>query len=399
MSSTTLTRRPTRHRRPSRRAVLGAAGLLGVGTLSGCGIPSAYVAEDRRSAPDRSEHERRLSFSNWTQYIDVDDSGRRPTLDAFTERTGIKVAYTEDINDNDEFFGKIGPVLTQGTDPGRDLMVVSDWMAGRYVSLGWVQAMDRAGMPNVAAQLDPQLADPAFDPGRRRSVPWQSGITGIAYNRKELGREIRTTADLWAPDLKGRVTLFAGLDEALGLLMLAHGADLAAFTSDDAHRAMDLVQKLVDSRHIRRFTGNDYTSDLASGAAIACQAYSGDAVQLTAENPDIEFVVPEEGGELWAESLLIPNRAGHKRNAELLIDHYYQPEVAAELAAAVQYICPVPAAREVLAASGDKEKAELAEHPLLFPTEEMRARLHTMRDVSSAERPDLHKVWGRITGV
>ncbi|MFI9331804.1 spermidine/putrescine ABC transporter substrate-binding protein [Kitasatospora sp. NPDC052868] len=399
MSSTTLTRRPTRHRRPSRRAVLGAAGLLGVGTLSGCGIPSAYVAEDRRSAPDRSEHERRLAFSNWTQYIDVDDSGRRPTLDAFTERTGIKVTYTEDINDNDEFFGKIGPVLTQGTDPGRDLMVVSDWMAGRYVSLGWVQTMDRAGMPNVAAQLDPQLADPAFDPGRRRSVPWQSGITGIAYNRKELGREIRTTADLWAPDLKGRVTLFAGLDEALGLLMLAHGADLAAFTSDDAHRAMDLVQKLVDSRHIRRFTGNDYTSDLASGAAIACQAYSGDAVQLTAENPDIEFVVPEEGGELWAESLLIPNRAGHKRNAELLVDHYYQPEVAAELAAAVQYICPVPAAREVLAASGDKEKAELAEHPLLFPTEEMRARLHTMRDVTSAERPDLHKVWGRITGV
>ncbi|MEV7780482.1 spermidine/putrescine ABC transporter substrate-binding protein [Kitasatospora sp. NPDC088351] len=404
MPSTTLTRRPLDGRRSgrgrlTRRSVLGTAGLLGVGTLTGCGIPAAYVDEDRRSAPDRSEQEKRLAFSNWTQYIDVDDSGRRPTLDAFTEQTGIKVTYTEDINDNDEFFGKIGPVLTQGTDPGRDLMVVSDWMAGRYVSLGWVQAMDRANLPNVTAQLDPQLADPAFDPGRKRSVPWQSGITGIAYNRKALGREIRSTADLWAPDLKGRVTLFAGLDEALGLLMLAQGADIAAFTDDDAHRAMDLVQKMVDARHVRRFTGNDYTSDLASGAALACQAYSGDAVQLTAENPDIEFVVPEEGGELWAESLLIPNRAGHKRNAELLIDHYYQPEVAAELAAFVQYICPVPAAREVLAASGDQEKAELAEHPLVFPTEEMRARLRTMRDVTSAERPELHKVWGRITGV
>ncbi|MEU6233534.1 spermidine/putrescine ABC transporter substrate-binding protein [Kitasatospora sp. NPDC047058] len=399
MSRTTLTRRPDGRRRPTRRSVLGTAGLLGATTLTGCGIPSAYVAEDRRSAPDRSEQEQRLAFSNWTQYIDTDDEGRRPTLDAFTERTGIEVTYTEDINDNDEFFGKIGPVLTQGTDPGRDLMVVSDWMAGRYVSLGWVQTMDRANQPNVTAHLDPQLASPAFDPGRQRSVPWQSGITGIAYNRKELGRELRSTADLWAPDLKGRVTLFAGLDEALGLLMLSHGADLAAFTDDDAHRAMDLVQRMVDARHIRRFTGNDYTSDLASGAALACQAYSGDAVQLTAENPDIAFVVPEEGGELWAESLLIPNRAGHKRNAELLIDHYYQPEVAAELAAAVQYICPVPAAREVLAASGEKEKAELAEHPLVFPTEEMRARLHTMRDVTAAERPGLHKVWGRITGV
>ncbi|MEU1289979.1 spermidine/putrescine ABC transporter substrate-binding protein [Kitasatospora sp. NPDC005856] len=398
-SRTTLTRRSVNSPALHRRSVLGGAALLGAGTLTGCGIPSAYVAEDRRSAPDRSESDKRLVFSNWTQYIDTDDGGGRPTLDAFVEKTGIEVTYTEDINDNDEFFGKISPVLTQGAAPGRDLMVISDWMAGRYVSLGWVQAMDRANLPNVTANLDPQLADPAFDPGRTRSVPWQSGITGIAYNRKALGREIKSTADLWAPDLKGRVTLFAGLDEALGLLMLSQGADIAKFSDDDARKAMDLVQKAVDSGHVRRFTGNDYTSDLASGAALACQAYSGDAVQLTAENPDIEFVVPEEGGELWAESLMIPNRAAHKRNAELLIDYYYQPEVAAELAAFVQYICPVPAAREVLAASGDKEKAELAENPLLFPTEEMRARLRTMRDVTSAERPELHKVWGRITGV
>ncbi|MEU9078695.1 spermidine/putrescine ABC transporter substrate-binding protein [Kitasatospora sp. NPDC004745] len=399
MPSTTTPIRPRAPRPLRRRSVLGGAALLGAGTLTGCGIPSAYVAEDRRSAPDRSDREKRLTFSNWTQYIDTDEQGGRPTLDGFAEKTGIEVTYTEDINDNDEFFGKISPVLTQGADPGRDLMVISDWMAGRYVSLGWVQAMDRDNLPNVTANLDPQLANPAFDPGRRRSVPWQSGITGIAYNRKALGREIRSTADLWAPDLKGRVTLFAGLDEALGLLMLAQGADIAAFTDDDANKAMDLVQKMVDTGHVRRFTGNDYTSDLASGAALACQAYSGDAVQLTAENPDIEFVVPEEGGELWAESLMIPNRATHKRNAEALIDYYYQPEVAAELAAFVQYICPVPAAREVLAASGDKEKAEIAENPLVFPTDEMRARLRTMRDVGSAERPGLHKVWGRITGV
>ncbi|MFF3600940.1 polyamine ABC transporter substrate-binding protein [Kitasatospora indigofera] len=384
----------------TRRAVLGSAGLLGAGALAGCGIPAAYVPEARRSGDDRSAQDQALAFSNWTQYIDVDeDTGGRPTLDAFSEETGISVTYTEDINDNDEFFGKMGPALTQGSDPGRDLMVVSDWMAGRYVSLGWVQALDRTAMPNVAEHLDPQLAHPAFDPGRAHSVPWQSGITGIAYNRKELGREIRTTADLWAPDLKGRVTLFAGLDEAIGLLMLADGADIAAFGADDAHRAMDRVQRLVDSRHIRRFTGNDYTSDLASGAALACQAYSGDAIQLKADNPDIEFVVPEEGGELWAESLLVPNRARHKRNAELLVDYYYRPEVAAELAAAVQYICPVPAAREVLADSGDAERVALAEEPLIFPTEEMRARLRTMRDVSAEERPDLHRVWGRITGV
>ncbi|GAA1175629.1 spermidine/putrescine transport system substrate-binding protein [Kitasatospora gansuensis] len=380
----------------TRRALFGAASLLG---LSACGIPAAYVPEERRAAADRSERDKALTFSNWTQYIDTDDKGGRPTLDAFAQDAGIEVAYTEDINDNDEFFGKLSPVLAQGGDPGRDLMVVSDWMAGRYVALGWVQEFDAANMPNVAKHLDPQLASPAFDPGRRHSVPWQSGITGIAYNRKALGRELRSTADLWAPDLKGRVTLFAGMDEALGLLMLAQGADISKFTADDAHRAMAQVQQLVDTRHIRRFTGNDYTSDLASGAAVACQAYSGDAIQLKAENPDIEFVVPEEGGELWAESLLVPNRAAHKQNAELLIDYYYRPEVAAELAAAVQYICPVPAARDVLANSADAETAALAEEALMFPTDEMRARLHSMRDVTAAERPDFHRIWGKVAGV
>ncbi|MDH6129158.1 spermidine/putrescine ABC transporter substrate-binding protein [Kitasatospora sp. GP82] len=383
----------------SRRALLGATGLLGAAALSGCGIPAAYVPEERRSAPDHSERDKSLTFSNWPQYIDVDKAEHRPTLEEFTKQTGIEVTYTEDINDNDEFFGKISPVLAQGGSPGRDLMVISDWMAGRYVKLGWVQSMDRDRMPNVTKYLDPQLASPAFDPGRRNSVPWQSGITGIAYNRKALGREIKSTADLWAPDLKGRVTLFAGMDEALGLLMLAQGADIAEFTADDAHKAMDQVQKMVDRKQIRRFTGNDYTSDLASGAAIACQAYSGDAIQLKADNPDIEFVVPEEGAELWAESLMIPNKAEHKQNAELLIDYYYRPEVAAKLAAFVQYICPVPAAREVLAKNEDPVTAALADEPLIFPTDEIRAKLHTMRDVTAEERPGFHQIWGKVAGV
>ncbi|MER5641561.1 spermidine/putrescine ABC transporter substrate-binding protein [Kitasatospora sp. NPDC002227] len=383
----------------SRRAALGAAGLLGLGSLSACGIPAAYIPEERRGTADRSERDKKLNFSNWTQYIDVDKAGKRPTLEEFQKRTGIDVTYTEDINDNDEFFGKVSPVLAQGGDPGRDLMVISDWMAGRYVALGWVQTLDKANLPNVTKYLDPQLSHPAFDPDRSHSVPWQSGLTGIAYNRKTLGREIRRTSDLWAPDLKGRVTLFAGMDEALGLLMLAQGTDIARFSADDAHKVMSQVQKLVDTKHIRRFTGNDYTSDLASGAAVACQAYSGDAIQLKAQNPDIEFVVPEEGAELWAESLMIPNRADHKANAEKLIDYYYDPEVAAELAAFVQYICPVPAAREVLAKSDDADTAAMADEPLMFPTDEMRARLHTMRDVTADERPGLHQIWGQVAGV
>ncbi|MFD0354282.1 spermidine/putrescine ABC transporter substrate-binding protein [Streptomyces sp. NPDC127110] len=378
---------------------LGAAGLLAA--LAGCGVPAAYVPEDRRQAPDRSDRDRALAFSNWPLYIDTgdEDEESRPTLEAFTRKTGIEVRYTEEINDNDEFFGKVSPALMNHQATGHDLVVVSDWMAARFVHLGWAQRMDRSAQSNVAEYLDPQLRSPAFDEGRLHTVPWQSGITGIAYNRRALGREIKSVKDLWHPDLAGRVTLFSGLDESFSLLMQGNGTDVTRWTESDFHRMCDQVEAMVRKKHVRRFTGNDYTSDLGKGDVLACQAYSGDAIQLRADNPDIEFVVPEEGGELWAESLLVPNLARHKANAEALVDHYYDPAVAAELAAAVNYVCPVPAAREVLAASPDRETARLAENPLVFPDDAMRRRLAVARDISSAERPALAKRWNAIVGL
>ncbi|MFD5487633.1 polyamine ABC transporter substrate-binding protein [Streptomyces sp. CH8.1] len=386
----------------SRRAALAGLGAAGLSAaLAGCGVPPAYVPEEGRTGPDRSERDRSVAFSNWPLYIDTDeeDEESRPTLEAFSERTGIEVRYTEEINDNDEFFGKVSPALMNRQETGHDLVVVSDWMAARFVHLGWAQKMDRSAQPNVTRHLDPQLRSPAFDEGRLHTVPWQSGITGIAYNRRALGREIKSVRDLWHPDLAGRVTLFSGLDESFCLLMQGSGVDVTRWTESDFHRMCDQVENLVRKRHIRRFTGNDYTSDLSKGDVLACQAYSGDAIQLQADNPDIEFVVPEEGGELWAESLLVPNLARHKGNAEALVDHYYDPQVAAQLAASVNYVCPVPAAREVLAGSDDKETAELAENPLVFPDDDMRRRLAVARAISSAERRSLARRWNAIAGL
>ncbi|MEI5135922.1 spermidine/putrescine ABC transporter substrate-binding protein [Streptomyces libani] len=389
----------------SRRALLRGMGGLGVtgalAAMTGCGVPPAYVEAADRGAPDRSARDRRLVFANWPLYIDVDDQHkqRRPTLDAFARRTGVSVTYTEEINDNDEFFGKISPALMNHQSTGRDLIVISDWMCARFVRLGWVQEMDRAAQPHVARHLDPLLRSPHFDPGRKHSVPWQSGITGIAYNRKKLGREIKHTADLWKDDLRGRVTLLSGLDESFAMLMQGNGVDITRWTADDFYRMTDQIRRLVSKGHIRRFTGNDYIKDLDSGDVLAAQAYSGDVIQLQADNPDIEFVVPQEGAELWAESLLIPNLAEHKRSAERLIDYYYRPEVAADLAAWVNYVCPVPAAREVLAASKDKERAALAEDPLIFPDDAMRKRLVIARDITSKERTAFAKEWNAIVGL
>ncbi|MEU0401849.1 spermidine/putrescine ABC transporter substrate-binding protein [Streptomyces sp. NPDC006197] len=342
-------------------------------------------------------------MANWafsSGPIDTDDdTSKRPTLDAFRKRTGISVRYTEEINDNDEFFGKISPSLMNHQETGRDLIVVSDWMAARFVRLGWVQEMDRAAQPNVAKHLNPQLREPAFDPGRLHSVPWQSGITGIAYNRRKLGRELRSTKELWADDLRGKVTLLSGLDESFALLMLGEGVDVTRWTGDDFHALCERIEGLVRNKHIRRFTGNDYIKDLSTGDVLACQAYSGDVIQLQADNPDIEFVVPEEGAELWAESLMVPNLARHKSNAEKLVDYYYEPEVAAELAAWVNYVCPVPAAQDVLANSGDEELVALAEDPLIFPDADMSGRLAIARDITTEERQEFAKRWNSIVGL
>ncbi|RPF36632.1 spermidine/putrescine ABC transporter substrate-binding protein [Streptomyces sp. TLI_185] len=386
----------------SRRSLLRALGGGAVlGGLAGCGVPAAYVRPGERAVADLSARDKRLTWANWPLYIDTDDDNpnRRPTLEAFGKRTGISVEYTEEINDNDEFFGKISPALMNHQQTGRDLIVMSDWMCARFVRLGWVQEMDRARQPHVAKYLDPQLRSPAFDPGRRYSVPWQSGITGIAYDRRRLGREIRHVSDLWASDLKGRVTLLSGLDEAFALLMQGNGVDITRWTAADFHKVCDQVERYVARGQIRRFTGNDYTKDLVSGDVLACQAYSGDVIQLQADNPHIRFVVPEEGAELWADSLMIPDRAAHKRNAERLVDYYYAPEVAAELAAWVNYVCPVPAAQDVLAAAKDKDTAALAENPLIFPDAEMRKRLVIARDMTSTERVEFAKRWNKIVGL
>ncbi|WP_206306427.1 extracellular solute-binding protein [Streptomyces malaysiense] len=386
----------------SRRSLLSAlGGTAALGALAGCGVPAAYVRPGDRPVSDESATDRRLTWANWPLYIDTDDKNpnRRPTLDTFTKRTGIRVEYAEEINDNDEFFGKISPALMNHQSAGRDLIVISDWMCARFVRLGWVQEMDRAHQPNVAKYLDPLLRTPAFDEGRRFTVPWQSGITGIAYNHKKLGREIRAVKDLWADDLKGRVTLLSGLDESFALLMQGNGVDITKWTAHDFHTMCDEVERQVRRGRIRRFTGNDYTKDLVSGDVLACQAYSGDVIQLQADNPDIRFVVPEEGAELWSDSLMIPDRAAHKANAERLIDYYYEPEVAARLAAWVNYVCPVPAAREILAASADKDTAALAGNPLIFPDATMRSHLAIARDITSVERVEFARRWNRIVGL
>ncbi|WP_275560961.1 spermidine/putrescine ABC transporter substrate-binding protein [Streptomyces sp. 5-6(2022)] len=385
----------------TRRSLLraGGAGAIavgGLGALGGCGIPPAGRTGADNASDDHSAEEKRIAFSNWTEYMDVGKGGRHPTLDAFQRRTGIKVKYTEDINDNVEFFGKIKPQLAAGQDTGRDLICVTDWLAARMIRLGWMQPLDPAQLPHAYTNLAKPFRTPDWDPGRAHSYPWTGIPAVIAYNKKATGgRKVTSVSQLLEdPKLKGRVGLLTEMRDTVGLTLLDMGKKPERVTADDYDAAIARLQKASDRGQVRRFTGNDYTGDLTKGDIAACMAWAGDLIQLQSDNPEIQFAIPDAGYMTATDNLLVPNKARHKRNAERLIDYFYEPKVAAKIAAYINYVCPVDGVREELA----KIDKALADNPLILPDEEMAAKSHSFRSLSSTEEAAFEDKFAKLTG-
>ncbi|GGX80399.1 polyamine ABC transporter substrate-binding protein [Streptomyces hiroshimensis] len=391
--------RTTVNRRTLLRA--GGAGALAAGalaSLAGCGIQPAGRPDGALGASeDRSAHERTLAFSNWTEYIDIGSDGTsRPTLDDFRRSTGVEVTYTEDINDNVEFFGKVSKQLAAGQDIGRDLICVTDWMAGRMIRLGWARRLDAAHMPNAYANLAPGFRAPDWDPGRVHSYPWTGIPAVIAYNRKATGgRTVDSVSQLLDdPRLKGRVGLLSEMRDTAGLTLLDMGKRPEDVTAEEYDAAVTRLRRARDRGQIRRFTGNDYTGDLNKGDIAACIAWAGDLVQLQADNADIRYAIPDAGYMLSSDNLLVPRTARHQRNAERLIDYYYQPKIAARLAAAINYVSPVAGLRDELA----KIDKRLADNSLIIPSEAMLAKAHAFRSLTAAEDKAFEAAFSELTG-
>ncbi|MEU6628329.1 spermidine/putrescine ABC transporter substrate-binding protein [Streptomyces parvus] len=380
-----------------RASGMGALAVGGMATLGACGIPPAKRADAGLASDDHSAKEKVLNFSNWTEYMDVsEDEKSRPTLEAFTERTGIRVKYTEDINDNVEFFGKIKPQLAAGQDTGRDLICVTDWLAARIIRLGWAQKLDASNLPHAFANVSAQFRSPDWDPGRAYSYPWTGIPTVIAYNKKATGgRKVDSVTQLLDdPKLKGRVSFLSEMRDTVGMTLLDQGKDPGKFSDADFDGAIGRLQKAVDKKQIRRFTGNDYTADLSKGDIAACVAWAGDVIQLQADNPDIEYAIPAAGYITSSDSLLVPAQARHKTNAEKLIDYYYEPPVAAQLAAYINYVCPVDGVREELA----KIDESMASNTLILPDKEMAAKSRSFRSLSTEEETAYEEKFAKLIG-
>ncbi|MFD5203941.1 PotD/PotF family extracellular solute-binding protein [Streptomyces sp. NPDC058375] len=380
-----------------RASGMGALALGGIGTLGACGIPPAKRADAGTASDDHSAKEKEVTFSNWTEYMDVsEDEKSRPTLQAFTKRTGIRVKYTEDINDNVEFFGKIKPQLAAGQNTGRDLICVTDWLAARIIRLGWAQKLDPSNLPHAFAGVSAQFRTPDWDPGRAYSYPWTGIPTVIAYNvRATGGRKVDSITQLLDdPKLKGRVSFLSEMRDSVGMTLLDQGKDPGKFTDADFDGAIGRLQKAVDKKQIRRFTGNDYTADLSKGDIAACVAWAGDIIQLQADNPDIKFAIPAAGYITSSDNLLVPAQARHKTNAEKLIDYYYEPPVAAQLAAYINYVCPVDGVRDELA----KIDESMASNTLILPDKEMAAKSRSFRSLSTKEETAYEEKFAKLIG-
>ncbi|WP_254185511.1 polyamine ABC transporter substrate-binding protein [Nocardioides panacis] len=389
-----------------RRAFLRGAGLAGLGLgapalLSACGTPAAKQTAASCVSKDLSSTQKTLHFSNWPLYLDekkIKQAGKKvtvyPSLAKFERESGIKVDYVTDVNDNAEFFGVVRNQLADCQPTGRDIMTLTDWMAARMVNLGWLQKLDKTKLPNVEANLVSTLKSPSWDKGRDYSVPWQSGLTGIAYNAK-LTKEVRSFDELLTrPDLKGKVSLLSEMHDTMLFMLLLEGADPEDFTDAEFGQAIDRLQKATDAGQIRAFTGNEYAQDLVKGNVVACEAWSGDIIQLQFDNPDIKFVAPEEGLALWSDNMLVPNKSEHRANAEKLMDFYYDPVNAATLAAWVNYICPVEGAQQAM----EKIDSSLVDNQLIFPSSDTLAKAKDFMGLDEKTEQSYQKQFAAVIG-
>jgi spermidine/putrescine transport system substrate-binding protein len=374
----------------TRRGLIAGTGAVGAaGLLAACGSGGS----DSAGGGDANT----IRWGNWPLYLDFDSKTKKyPTLEAFSAESGITAKYYEDYNDNDEFFGKVQAQLKLGKDIGYDLVSPTDWMAARWIRLGYTQKFDVANIPNKTNILD-TLASPSFDPKRESSLTWQGIMAGFGWNTAKNPKGVRTLDDLFAPQNKGKIVVLSEMRDTIGVILRAQGINLQTVTEDQFMNGVDFMAKKIADGWIRGVKGNEYAQDLTSGDATAVIGWSGDMFILASENAGkFDFAIPESGGTISGDNLMIPSTAAAagKANAEKLINYYYEPAVAAEVAAYVNYVCPVKGAQVEM----EKIDANLAKSEYIFPSDKTLKNLTVFRSLTPAEETKWSEAFQKAQG-
>ena len=368
----------------SRRTLL-TASTAGAAALALAACAPIGGAKTIKAAKDVSASDPTMTWANWALYLDQDDNKKYPTLEAFEGQSGIQVKYDVAVDDNDSYYAKVKDQLALGQDIGADTVCLTDWMVSRWINLGYTQKFDQSKIPNIS-NLNPSLKDVDFDPGRHYSLPWQSGFAGLCWNKEKLPNGLKQVSDLWDPSLKGRVGVLSEMRDTIGLIMMEQGVDISSKDWGDKEFEAAIVEfkKQVSSGQIRNVKGNSYADDLKNEDTIAAIVWSGDVEGINADigKDKFAFAIPETGGTLWSDNFLIPIGSAKKSNAEKLINYYYDPTVAATVAAYVNYITPVAGAKEAMA----KIDKDLVTDELIFPSEQTLSTVKGFRTLTNAEQ-------------
>ena len=376
--------------RTSRRRFIGGSAAAAAGLTLGASFLAACGSSDSGSSSSTEEGgpaSGTLRISNWPLYM-ADDF-----VAAFQTASGITVDYKEDYNDNEQWFAKVKEPLSRKQDIGADLVVPTEFMAIRLHQLGWLNDISDEGVPNKK-NLRPDLMDSSVDPGRKYSAPYMSGLVGLAYNRAATGRDITSINDLWDPAFKGRVSLFTDTQDGLGMIMLSQGNSPENPSTETVQQAIDLVREQNDRGQIRRFTGNDYADDLAAGNIAIAQAYSGDVVQLQADNPDLQFIVPDSGGTTFLDTMVLPYTTQNQKAAEAWIDYVYDRANYAKLVAYTQFVPVLSEMTEEL----EKVDPEAAGNPLINPPVEVLNRCKSWAALTDEQTQEFNTAYAAVTG-
>ncbi|WP_460999243.1 polyamine ABC transporter substrate-binding protein [Streptomonospora sediminis] len=384
--------------------MLGLTGTAATGlALSACGVQGQGNEQAATGEFwDGKKSNGKLDFANWPLYMDPD----KPELKAFTEETGIKVNYDEAVQDTPSFFGKIQPALAQGESIGYDMMVLTNGIElNKLMELNYLAPLDHSKLPNFAENAAQIYKDNSYDPGNRYTVPYASGITGIAYNPEYVDREITSMKDLWDSAFEGKVGMFSDPQELANFGLLYNGVKPADSNERDWIEAADALEEQRKKGLVRRYYAQDYIQPLSKGDIWLSMAWSGDIFQQNVEEgTNLKFVVPDEGATLWSDNMMIPITAENPVDALMLMDFFYDPEIAAGLTEYINYITPVPAARDILRdkaenASGDAKEAleSVADSPLVFPSESDNAKLHNYVPVTTSNEDEFSPLFLAIT--
>jgi spermidine/putrescine transport system substrate-binding protein len=403
----------TQQRVTRRTALKGAGAVSLTAALAACGqLPSTgSTAAHVNWVWDKATKASVLDFANWPLYIDTAQNAAGaatyPSLEQFTKDTGIKVNYSEPIQDDASFFAKIAPVLKQGHPIGYDLMVITNGIQMTDLQLKhWLTELDPSKLPNFFKNAAPRLLKRDFDPANKFTVPWQSGFTGIGYNPSLTGREITSFADLFDPKFAGKVGMMTGNQDTGNLTLLGLGIDPAKSTPNDWKKAADKLKKQRDAGIVRKYYDQSYIKSLSAGDTWISMAWSGDIFQanLSAGNQNLKFVLPKEGGIIWTDNMCIPLGAPHPVDAITYMNYVYQPSVAAMLAESINYVTPVPSAKQdieqqVAQASDQATKDSLtqtSESTLVFPSQAEFDKTHYYRILNGSEATQWNDIFNAV---